>query len=106
MDYETITVERRDAVALITLNRPERLNAWTPRMALEQAEAIGAANEDPDVGAIVMTGAGRAFCAGADMQDTFQTRLDGVDPGWRQRAHGRDAGRGRLGLAGTRNRSP
>ena len=81
MDYETITVERRDAVALITLNRPERLNAWTPRMALEQAEAIGDANEDPEVGAIVMTGAGRAFCAGADMQDTFQTRLDGVDPG-------------------------
>ncbi len=81
MDYETITVQRRDAVALITLNRPERLNAWTPQMALEQAEAIGAANEDPQVGAIVMTGAGRAFCAGADMQDTFQTRLDGVDPG-------------------------
>ncbi len=81
MDYETITVQRRDAVALITLNRPERLNAWTPRMALEQADAIGAANEDPGVGAIVMTGAGRAFCAGADMQDTFQTRLDGVDPG-------------------------
>src|ERR1700723_3626877 len=50
-------------------------------MALEQAEAIEAANEDPEVGAIVMTGAGRAFCAGADMQDTFQTRLDGVDPG-------------------------
>ena len=81
MDYETITVQRRDAVALITLNRPERLNAWTPQMALEQAEAIGAANEDPEVGAIVMTGAGRAFCAGADMQDTFQTRLEGVDPG-------------------------
>jgi enoyl-CoA hydratase/carnithine racemase len=81
VDYETITVERRDAVALVTLNRPERLNAWTPRMALEQAGAIGAANEDPDVGAIVMTGAGRAFCAGADMQDTFKTRLDGVDPG-------------------------
>jgi len=81
VDYETITVERRDAVALLTLNRPERLNAWTPRMALEQADAIAAANRDPDVGAIVMTGAGRAFCAGADMQDTFKTRLDGVDPG-------------------------
>ena len=81
MEYETITVQRRDGVALLTLNRPERLNAWTPRMALEQADAIAAANEDPEVGAIVMTGAGRAFCAGADMQDTFKTRLDGVDPG-------------------------
>ena len=81
MEYETITVQRRDGVALLRLNRPERLNAWTPRMALEQADAIAAANEDPEVGAIVMTGAGRAFCAGADMQDTFKTRLDGVDPG-------------------------
>jgi len=81
VEYETITVQRRDGVALLTLNRPERLNAWTPRMALEQADAIAAANEDPEVGAIVMTGAGRAFCAGADMQDTFKTRLDGVDPG-------------------------
>jgi enoyl-CoA hydratase/carnithine racemase len=79
--YETIAYERRDAVALITLNRPERLNAWTPRMASEQAEAIQAANEDGAIGAIVMTGAGRGFCAGADMSDTFGKRLDGVDPG-------------------------
>jgi enoyl-CoA hydratase/carnithine racemase len=81
VDYETITYERRDAVALITLNRPDRLNAWTPRMASEQAAAIRTANDDDDVGAIVMTGAGRGFCAGADMQDTFKTRLDGTDPG-------------------------
>jgi enoyl-CoA hydratase/carnithine racemase len=78
--YETITYERRDAVALVTLNRPERLNAWTPRMASEQADAIRAANGDDDVGAIVMTGAGRGFCAGADMRDTFNKRLDGTDP--------------------------
>jgi enoyl-CoA hydratase/carnithine racemase len=81
VDYETITVERRDSVALITLNRPERLNAWTPQMAREQGHAIGAANEDDGVGAIVMTGAGRGFCAGADMRDTFTKRLDGADPG-------------------------
>ena len=79
--YETITSERRGDVALITLNRPERLNAWTPRMASEQAAAIRAANDDDEVGAIVMTGAGRGFCAGADMRDTFGKRLDGVDPG-------------------------
>jgi enoyl-CoA hydratase/carnithine racemase len=78
--YETITCERRGTVALITLNRPDRLNAWTPQMASEQASAINAANEDDEVGAIVMTGAGRGFCAGADMRDTFQTRLDGGDP--------------------------
>ena len=80
MRYQTITCERQGAVALITLNRPDRLNAWTPQMASEQADAIRAANEDGEVGAIVMTGAGRGFCAGADMRDTFKTRLDGGDP--------------------------
>jgi len=80
VSYTTITYERRGGVGLITLNRPDRLNAWTPRMASEQADAIRAANEDEDVGAIVMTGAGRGFCAGADIQDTFKTRLDGTDP--------------------------
>src|SRR5215470_5521373 len=81
MPYALITYERRDAVALITLDRPEKLNAWTPAMAVEQARAIEEANADPQVGAIVMTGAGRGFCAGADMEATFKSRLDGVDPG-------------------------
>jgi enoyl-CoA hydratase/carnithine racemase len=81
MAYTLITYERRDAVALLTLNRPEKLNAWTPAMAVEQAHAIEAANADPAVGAIVMTGAGRGFCAGADMEATFKSRIDGVDPG-------------------------
>src|SRR5438128_6137679 len=81
VQYSMITAERRGAVTLITLNRPERLNAWTPRMASEQAHAIAAANADDAVGAIVMTGSGRGFCAGADMRDTFNRRLDGVDPG-------------------------
>src|SRR5678815_2062463 len=76
-----IRVERRDAVAVITLDRPEKLNAWTPAMAVEQARAIEEANADPTIGAIVMTGAGRGFCAGADMEATFKLRLDGVDPG-------------------------
>lgn len=81
MNYELIQYDVQDGVALITLNRPERLNAWTPRMSEEQVDAIGRANDDAAVGAIVMTGAGRGFCAGADMQDTFQSRIDGVDPG-------------------------
>ena len=81
MTYTTIEYETRGPVALITLNRPDRLNAWTPHMASEQASAIGAANEDPEIGAIVMTGAGRGFCAGADMDETFGTRLGGTDPG-------------------------
>jgi enoyl-CoA hydratase/carnithine racemase len=85
--YSAITYEVRDAVGIITLNRPERLNAWTPTMAAEQANAIIRANADPNVGAIVMTGAGRGFCAGADMEDTFRTRIGGDDPGG-DTAHG------------------
>ena len=81
MDYTQISVSREGPIAVVTLNRPEKLNAWTPRMAEEQVHAIEAANDDPTVGAIVMTGAGRGFCAGADMEATFQTRLSGTDPG-------------------------
>lgn len=81
MVYEQIAYEARGTVGLITLSRPDRLNAWTPRMAEELAHAISAANDDPSIGAMVMTGAGRGFCAGADIEGTFKTRLDGVDPG-------------------------
>ncbi|MDX1649505.1 MAG: enoyl-CoA hydratase/isomerase family protein, partial [Myxococcota bacterium] len=81
MDYTQIRYETRDEVAWITLDRPDRLNAWTPRMSEEQVHAIEHANADPGVGAIVMTGEGRGFCAGADMEATFQKRLDGEDPG-------------------------
>ena len=81
MTYQLIRYETSDGIAQITLNRPEKLNAWTPQMAVEQADAIGRANDDRSVGAIVMTGAGRAFCAGADMELTFKSRIDGRDPG-------------------------
>ncbi|WP_116999414.1 enoyl-CoA hydratase/isomerase family protein [Desertimonas flava] len=81
MEYEQITYDVRDEVAVITLNRPDKLNAWTPRMAEEQVDAINRANDDPGVGAIVTTGAGRGFCAGADMEATFNTRISGTDPG-------------------------
>jgi enoyl-CoA hydratase/carnithine racemase len=80
-EYEQIRSERRGEVQVLTLNRPERLNAWTPTMAEELAGAIEGANRDPDVGAIVMTGEGRGFCAGADMEATFGVRISGSDPG-------------------------
>jgi enoyl-CoA hydratase/carnithine racemase len=81
MTYEQITVESRGRVALITLSRSERMNAWTPQMAVELADAVERANEDPAIGAIVLTGAGKGFCAGADMADTFEKRIGGEDPG-------------------------
>jgi enoyl-CoA hydratase/carnithine racemase len=67
-EYEQIIYEVDDPVATITLNRPEVLNAWTDRMGLEVRHAISAAERDPRVVGIVLTGAGRGFCAGADMK--------------------------------------
>ncbi len=64
-------------VATITLNRPERMNAWTNQMAMELSDALIACNENDDVRAVVLTGAGKAFCAGADLAgrgDTFGGR--------------------------------
>ncbi|MEQ8746747.1 enoyl-CoA hydratase/isomerase family protein [Pyruvatibacter sp.] len=81
MDYTQITYARDGVLGVVTMSRPEKLNAWTPRMAEEMAHAFGVANNDPDVACIVLTGEGRGFCAGADMQETFKSRLDGTDPG-------------------------
>jgi enoyl-CoA hydratase/carnithine racemase len=57
----------RDRVALITLNRPDKLNAWTPAMSAGYREALDNATADADVRVVVLTGAGRGFCAGADL---------------------------------------
>ena len=79
MSYETILVENLDSVCVITMNRPERLNAWTYRMGGELNAAVKAANEDPEVNAIVLTGAGRGFCAGADVEAVFKAQSEGED---------------------------
>jgi enoyl-CoA hydratase/carnithine racemase len=63
--YRTLLLEMSDNVALITLNRPEQLNAFTPRMGLELGHAFTTLDRSEDVRAIVVTGAGRAFCSGA-----------------------------------------
>ena len=68
-DYEDILYAVEDPVATITLNRPQALNAWTQTMAREVRAAVGRAERDPAVVGIVITGAGRGFCAGADMND-------------------------------------
>jgi len=81
MTYSTIKFESQAPVALITLNRPARLNAWTPAMSEEMADAIERSNKDRAIGAIVVTGEGRGFCAGADIEHTFKSRIDGQDPG-------------------------
>jgi enoyl-CoA hydratase/carnithine racemase len=67
MDYQQILYEVSDGIATITLNRPEKLNAWTGQMGKEVRAAMEAADTDPAVKVILFTGAGKGFCAGADM---------------------------------------
>lgn len=76
MDYEQIRFEVTDGIATLTLSRPERLNAWTQQMNAELVDAIEHCNASEEVGAMIITGEGRGFCAGADIGDTFQARID------------------------------
>ena len=67
MAHELIIVETRDAVGLITLNRPQALNALNTQLVQEMGEAVGAFDRDPAIGCIVITGSDKAFSAGADI---------------------------------------
>ena len=68
MTYETILYEQENGVATITLNRPQALNAFVPQMNQEVLDAVKHGERDPDVRCFVLTGAGRAFCAGQDLK--------------------------------------
>ncbi len=82
MELKTIRYEVDDRVATITLDRPERLNAWTGRMHTEYRWAVAQAEADADVRVIVVTGEGRGFCAGADARAlTGHAERGGYDPG-------------------------
>jgi enoyl-CoA hydratase/carnithine racemase len=79
MAYETLHLEAAEAVATITLDRPSAMNAWNDQMAAELTDALGRCDEDDGIRAVVLTGAGRAFCAGADLSsggDTFAPRRE------------------------------
>ena len=82
MEFNQITTDLTDHVLTITLNRPGRLNAWTQTMFGELLEAFDRADADDEVRAVIVTGAGRAFCAGADLErggETF-TKREHEDP--------------------------
>jgi enoyl-CoA hydratase/carnithine racemase len=100
MNFAEIIYDKSDRVATVTMNRPEKMNAWTPKMGAEMRTAMMDAEHDPNVGAIIVTGAGRAYCAGADMgalsniaAGTAPARGDAVPDEWlaQQRADYRTA---------------
>jgi len=68
VSYETLLTETQDGVLTVTLNRPDRLNAFTTQMMLDLLELFDAIDADDGVRAVVVTGAGRGFCAGADLK--------------------------------------
>lgn len=90
MAYEQIQVELKDGVATITLNRPEKLNAYTAQMGTEIHRAFAELDANDDARVIVVTGAGRAFCAGADLSArggaTFDRSTNNPDPNPRAEA--------------------
>jgi enoyl-CoA hydratase/carnithine racemase len=97
MDFEQIRYDVADGVLTITLNRPDRLNAFTETMMNELIAAFDASDADDDVRAVIVTGEGRAFCAGADLAaggDTFNAAKRGADDG----IGGRRDGGGRVSL--------
>jgi enoyl-CoA hydratase/carnithine racemase len=81
--YEYILVEQRDRVGIVTFNKPDRLNVFSDAMFGEVRQAIEMFNDDPGVGAVVLTGSGRAFCAGADIRgwdEAIAARERGEEP--------------------------
>ena len=81
MEYTQIKYEVSDSILTITLNRPEKLNADTKVMRDEVVDALDHADEDDDIRVIIFTGAGRAYCAGADLQDMQESRDKAADIG-------------------------
>jgi enoyl-CoA hydratase/carnithine racemase len=79
VDYNTLTYTASEGILTLTLNRPDQLNSFTLEMAQELVDAFNRASEDDAVGAVVVTGAGRAFCAGMDL--SIDGNVFGLDEG-------------------------
>lgn len=81
MHYEQILYDVADGIATVTLNRPEKMNAWTARMNVEVQHALCSADRDPGVRVMIVTGAGKGYCAGADMDMLQGLQSGALDAG-------------------------
>ena len=82
MDYQSVILAADGAVATVTLNRPDKLNSFTSEMHARLRDALDRVADDPAIGALVITGAGRGFCAGQDLADPALGEIaDGIDLG-------------------------
>ena len=90
MEYQTILLEKKDNIAFLTLNRPEKLNALSPQMMVELVHAFRKVSQDDEIRVLVITGAGRGFCSGLDLAAQGRTEgpssgagteIEGISPG-------------------------
>ncbi len=79
MSESYVRTEIRDGVAVVTMDRQERLNAWGPEVSSQTVDALRAVEANPDVGGVVLTGAGRAFCSGADLKESSTHSIDDAE---------------------------
>ena len=89
MEYKYVIFTREEGVAIITMNRTERLNAMSVELMDEMRDALEVVKADPDTRVLILTGAGRAFCAGADvkqMGESVEAKQEGSAASLRTRA--------------------
>ena len=95
MEYQHLLTDTENGICRLTLNRPERLNALNVRIGVELLDALDACDRDPDIRVVILTGAGRAFCAGDDLRginDPVERARRFTDP-IKQYVQGEGAGR-------------
>ncbi len=76
MSYQFLKFDKEDQIGIVTLNRPDKLNALRPQMQEELGDAFELLDRDDETREVVLTGVGRGFCAGADIQRGFQVSID------------------------------
>ena len=79
--YDTILFEVSDGIATITLNRPEKFNAYTPQMGVDIVDAFERVRGDDDARVVILTGAGKGFCGGVDLEILKQSQMGGAQKG-------------------------